>query len=82
VRSLAADVLMVFGADEKLWLETIAERLHGSIPMAYADITPAAVGSQLRNLEVAVKPVREPGKSPRQGCERAAVAAAVNPGAV
>lgn len=80
VRSFAADVLTVFGADEKLWAETIAERLRGSIPSAYADITPAAVASQLRALEVEVKSVRERGKSPRTGCERAAVAAVVNPG--
>ena len=32
VRSFAADVLMVFGADDKLWCETIADRLRGSIP--------------------------------------------------
>ncbi len=32
VRSFAADVLMVFGDDEKLWCETIAARLAESIP--------------------------------------------------
>lgn len=79
-RSFAADVLMVFGADEKLWCETIAERLRGSIPSAYADITPAAVASQLRNLGITVKNVRETGKGPRSGCERAAVAEAAEPG--
>lgn len=80
VRSFAADVFMVFGADEKLWCEAIAERLAGSIPSAYADITKDAVASQLRNLDITVKNVREPGKGPRSGCERVAVAAAVNPG--
>jgi S-DNA-T family DNA segregation ATPase FtsK/SpoIIIE len=81
-RSFAADVLMVFGDDDKLWCETIADRLRGSIPAAYADITKEAAASQMRNLGIAVKSVREPGKPPRSGCERAAVAAAVeNPGA-
>lgn len=74
VRSFAEDVLMVFGADEKLWLETIAERLRGSVP-ACADITPVAVGSQLRALDVTVKDVREAGRQNRKGCERTAVAA-------
>jgi DNA segregation ATPase FtsK/SpoIIIE, S-DNA-T family len=78
-RSLAADVLMVFGTDDKLWLETIAGRLRGSIPSAYADITTDAVGAMLRALGVEVKKVREPGKGPRAGCERAAVAAAADP---
>ncbi len=73
-RSFAADVLMIFGSDDKLWTETIAERLSGAIPSAYADITPAAVASQLRALEVTVKKVREPGKEPRAGCERSSVA--------
>ena len=67
---------MVFGDDDKLWCETIADRLAGSIPAAYADITKDAVASQLRALEVDVKSVRETGKGPRPGCERAAVAAA------
>ena len=81
-RSFAADVLMVFGTDDKLWTETIAARLAGSIPAAYADITKDAVASQLRALEVEVKSVRERGKSPRSGCERAAVAAVTPPGIV
>jgi S-DNA-T family DNA segregation ATPase FtsK/SpoIIIE len=79
VRSFAADVLAVFGDAERLWLDTIADRLRGSIPSAYADITPAAVGSQLRALEVEVKKVRETGREPRSGCERQAVAAAAGP---
>lgn len=78
-RSFAADVLMVFGDDDKLWCETIADRLAGSIPAAYADITKEAAASQLRALGIAVKSVRERGKPPRSGCERAAVAAAVEP---
>jgi S-DNA-T family DNA segregation ATPase FtsK/SpoIIIE len=78
-RSFAADVLMVFGEDDKLWCETIADRLRGSIPAAYADITKEAAASQLRALGIAVKSVRERGKQPRSGCERAAVAAAVEP---
>jgi DNA segregation ATPase FtsK/SpoIIIE, S-DNA-T family len=79
VRSFAADVLMVFGDDDKLWSETIAERLAGSIPAAYADITKDAVASQLRNLGVEVKPVRERGKKPLSGCEKTAVAAVADP---
>jgi DNA segregation ATPase FtsK/SpoIIIE, S-DNA-T family len=75
-RSFADDVLMVFGTDEKLWCETIAGRLAGSIPAAYADITPVAVASQLRALGVTVKDVRETGRQNRKGCERAAVAVA------
>jgi S-DNA-T family DNA segregation ATPase FtsK/SpoIIIE len=74
-RSFAADVLDVFGADDKLWSETIAGRLARSVPEAYADITKDAVASQLRGLGVTVKTVREAGKSGRSGCERAAVAA-------
>jgi len=80
-RSFAGDVLMIFGEDEKLWCETIAARLAGTIPGAYADITKEAVASQLRSLEIEVKSVRERGaKPPRSGCERAAVAAAAEPG--
>jgi S-DNA-T family DNA segregation ATPase FtsK/SpoIIIE len=75
-RSFAADVLAIFGADKNLWSETIATRLRDSIPGVYADITPEAVASQLRALEVTVKDVREKGKSPRKGCERTAVEAA------
>jgi hypothetical protein len=74
-RSFAADVLTVFGVDDKLWAETIAERLRGSIPEAYADITQEAVASQLRAIGVTVKPVREAGKTTRSGCERSAVLA-------
>jgi S-DNA-T family DNA segregation ATPase FtsK/SpoIIIE len=80
-RSFAADVLMVFGDDDKLWCETIAARLAGTIPGAYADITKEAAASQLRSLGIEVKSVRERGgKPPRSGCERAAVAAALEPG--
>jgi S-DNA-T family DNA segregation ATPase FtsK/SpoIIIE len=74
-RSFAADVLTVFGGDAKLWCSSIAGRLAERIPQAYADITPAAVGSQLRAAGVAVKNVREPGRSPASGCERSAVEA-------
>jgi S-DNA-T family DNA segregation ATPase FtsK/SpoIIIE len=77
-RSFAADVLAVFGADRNLWSETIAARLRDSIPGVYADITPEAVASQLRALDITVKDVREKGKSPRKGCERAAVEAAAS----
>ena len=75
-RSFLADVLAVFGTDKNLWSETIAERLAESLPGVYADITQEAVASQLRTLGVTVKTVRETGKGPRSGCERAAVAAA------
>jgi S-DNA-T family DNA segregation ATPase FtsK/SpoIIIE len=80
VRSFAADVLMVFGDDDKLWRETIADRLRGAIPAVYADITADAVASQLRSLGIEVKPVRERGRQPLRGCEKAAVAAAVERG--
>ena len=70
---------MVFGADDKLWCETIAERLRGSIPSAYADITTDAVGASSAPSASTVKKVRETGKGPRAGCERAAVAAAAEP---
>jgi S-DNA-T family DNA segregation ATPase FtsK/SpoIIIE len=79
-RSFADDVLEVFGADDKLWSETIAERLAKTIGDPYADITKEAVGSQLRNLGVKVKTVRETGKSGRTGCERTAVAAVARSG--
>jgi S-DNA-T family DNA segregation ATPase FtsK/SpoIIIE len=80
-RSFLADVLQVFGADDKLWSPTIADRLAGQIPGAYEGITAEAVASQLRNAGVAVKDVRESGGPNRKGCERAAVeAVAANPG--
>ena len=79
VRSFAADVLMVFGGDDKLSRETIADRLRGAFPAVYADITPEAVTSQLRAVGVDVKRVRAHGK-PCTGCERAAVAAVVERG--
>lgn len=78
-RSFAADVLLVFGGDEKLWCETITVRLAETVPGAYADITQEAVASQLRALGVTVKKVRETGREPRSGCERAAVAAVAAP---
>ena len=52
----------------------LAERLAGSFPEAYADITQDAAASQLRALEVDVRGVRETGRSkdgPRSGCYRA-----------
>jgi S-DNA-T family DNA segregation ATPase FtsK/SpoIIIE len=73
-RRLLDDVLTVFGDAEALWSQTIAERLAGSFPEAYADITAEAVASQLRALEVDVRGVRETGRSkdgPRSGCYRA-----------
>jgi S-DNA-T family DNA segregation ATPase FtsK/SpoIIIE len=79
-RSFADDVLEVFGTDDKLWSETIAERLARSIGHPYADITKEAVGSQLRRAGVRVKTVREAGKSGKAGCERAAVAAVARNG--
>ena len=81
-RSFAADVLAVFGVDRNLWCETIAVRLSESLPQIYADITQEAVASQLRALDVTVKDVRETGKGPRKGCERAAVAGVIDGDAV
>jgi len=76
-RRFAVDVLSVFGADDKLWCSTIAERLAARLPDGYADITQEAVSSQLRNLGVEIKDVREAGQPNRKGCERAAVERAV-----
>jgi hypothetical protein len=70
-------VLSVFGGDAKLYSATIAARLAGQIPGAYADITPEAVASQLRAAGVPVKDVREAGGPPRKGADRAAVMAIV-----
>jgi S-DNA-T family DNA segregation ATPase FtsK/SpoIIIE len=75
VRSIAADVLLVFRDDAKLYLTTIAERLAESIPGAYTDITPEAVRSQLSNLGASSKRVREPGGAPLAGYERSAIIA-------
>ena len=75
-RSFAADVLAVFGTDDKLWSTTIASRLAGLLPGVYADLTADAVASQLRALGVEIKNVREHGQAPRKGCERTAVEAA------
>jgi S-DNA-T family DNA segregation ATPase FtsK/SpoIIIE len=74
-RSFAADVLAVFGADAKLYSDTIAARLAERIPQVYADITAAAVASQLRTLGVTVKKIREAGQAPGWGADRAAVEA-------
>jgi S-DNA-T family DNA segregation ATPase FtsK/SpoIIIE len=79
-RNFLADVLQVFGGDDKLWSPTIAARLAGQIPGAYEGIIAEAVASQLRNAGVTVKDVREASGANRKGCERAAVeAVAANP---
>ncbi len=70
MRSFAADAPSIFGADTKLWTETIATRLREQIPGVYSAITQDAVASQLRAAAVTVKDVRETGKPPRKGCER------------
>jgi S-DNA-T family DNA segregation ATPase FtsK/SpoIIIE len=75
VRSIAEDVLLVFRDDRQLYLTTIAKRLSESIPGAYADITPDAVASQLRNIGANSKKVREPGGAPLAGFERNAIIA-------
>ncbi len=74
-RSFAVDVLAVLGGDPKLYCSTIAARLADRIPGVYADITQEAVASQLRQLGVEVKNVREAGGPPRKGCERTAIEA-------
>jgi len=76
-RDYLADVLSVFGTEPNLWCKTIAERMRDRIPGVYADTTPAAVSSQLKARGVTVKNVREPGRDPNLGCERAAVEAAL-----
>ena len=75
VRNFLADVLSVFGTDQRLWCQTLSTRLAASIPDAYADVTQDAVASQLRAKGVEVKPVRQAGAGTRSGCERAAVVA-------
>jgi DNA segregation ATPase FtsK/SpoIIIE, S-DNA-T family len=73
-RRLLDDVLTVFGDAKALWCQTIAERLAGSFPEAYADITQETVASQLRGLKADGRGVRETGRSkdgPRSGCYRA-----------
>ncbi len=72
-RSFAADVLAVFGGDARLRCSTIARRLAERIPNVYADTTAAAVSSQLRQLGVTVKNVREPGEQPAPGAQREAI---------
>src|SRR5260370_3621259 len=75
-RRLVDDVLTIFGDAKALWCQTIAERLAGSFPEAYADITQEAVASQLRALQVNVPAVRETGRTgdgPRSGCYRTAL---------
>ena len=80
-RSFAADVLMVFGDDDKLSRETIADRLAGALPGVYAAITADAVASQLRAAGIEVKRIRERGQPrPLTGCERGAAIAAVERG--
>jgi len=72
-RRLLNDVLTIFGDAKALWCSTIAERLAGSFPEAYADITQDAVASQLRALTVNVRGVRETGRTgdgPRSGAYR------------
>ena len=66
-RSFAAAVLSVFGDSPRLWTETLAARLAGRIPEAYADITAAAVASQLRSVGITVKKVREARPGPSGG---------------
>jgi S-DNA-T family DNA segregation ATPase FtsK/SpoIIIE len=81
VRSFAADVLAIFGDEDKLSRETIADRLAGAFPGVYPAITPDAVASQLRAAGIEVKRVRERGQArPLTGCERAAVTAAAGHG--
>lgn len=75
-RRILDDVLTIFGDAKGLWCETIATRLAGSFPEIYADITPDAVASQLRGLEVNVRGVRDTtrrGEGPRSGCYRAEI---------
>jgi len=74
-RSFTRDVVAVFGADQNLWSETIAERLASRMPEAYADVTTEAVASQLRALGITVKQLREAGRGVRAGCTRSDVAA-------
>jgi DNA segregation ATPase FtsK/SpoIIIE, S-DNA-T family len=73
VNSFLGDVLEVFGDDKNLWTETIAARLKESVSETYADITQEAVASQLRNLGVEVKTVREARKGGKSGCTKDAV---------
>ena len=60
-----ADVASVFAREPRLWCSTIAERLRARSRSVYADITPAAVESQLRGCGVTFVNVNV--------CERSAV---------
>ncbi|MQA06776.1 MAG: hypothetical protein GEV07_30135 [Streptosporangiales bacterium] len=73
-RSFAADVLAMFRGDEpNLHTATIAARLAEHLGGVYGGITQDAVASQLRQLGVEVKDVRERGSANRKGVARAAV---------
>ena len=75
-RTFADDVLAMFGGEDKLYTATITQRLSDRLGGTYADVTAAAVASQLRGLGVTVKNIREPGGESGQGCERDGVEAA------
>lgn len=74
--SFAADVLAMFNHDERnLHTATVATRLGSLLPGVYGDITQDAVASQLRQLGIPVKDVRERGGTNRKGITRADVEA-------
>ncbi|HWG03232.1 MAG TPA: hypothetical protein VG164_15470 [Trebonia sp.] len=74
-RDVLADVLEVFGDDSALHWTELADRLDAHLGERWADVTPAAITAQLRDLGVPSRSVTRAGVSNR-GCYRQAVAAA------
>jgi DNA segregation ATPase FtsK/SpoIIIE, S-DNA-T family len=73
-RDVLADVLTVFGDDERLSWDELAERLAERLPDRWHEVDGAAISAQLRN-RFRIKPcqVKRAGKN-RSGCRRMDVA--------
>jgi S-DNA-T family DNA segregation ATPase FtsK/SpoIIIE len=69
-RDVLADVLVAFGADDKLQWAVLAGRLASQFPDRWAGTTADAVSAQLRDLEVPIRQVNR-GGSNRNGCWKA-----------
>jgi DNA segregation ATPase FtsK/SpoIIIE, S-DNA-T family len=74
-RDVLGDVLAVFGAEQGLHWQIIAERLAAQFPGRWAGATGDAVSAQCRALGVPSRQVKTGGQN-RQGCYRADVQAA------
>jgi DNA segregation ATPase FtsK/SpoIIIE, S-DNA-T family len=68
-RDVLADILSVFRGEPALHWTELAERLAGSIPERWADVSPAALTAQCRDLGVQSVPVTRARESSR-GCRR------------